>query len=858
MESVFVTEDISGLEVERVLVLEVVDRSIGDLKNAAMKLGIQWLAEIDEKELSLTEASGFFKKIWISDKFFKTNKIVDSNSDSKEIFDILRENQFLCEEREGANKFYWSYKKNLEKIKAFLTNKFVSFEKKIIKSLRDKIETEQKKSISGKLFLFMSNHEGMKQFLAVWKRYKTKKLKHGEIQWGKVFDCLHDIRYWGEEDRLKENNVLDKFREEIEVLGGNGNILFELDFWYAKDTSKAENWEKDILLQVETLGGDSSKVHFYRNDYVGIHLAKVNLPVGEIRKLIEESHYNNLFKKEFVKFVRPAGQSIMDIEIPDVDISADIVASKPLTEQPIIALFDGLPVENHDALKGKMIVDDPDFLGEKYLAEKRVHGTGMASLICNGDLEKTGQSLERKIYVRPIMQPDTLGNESIFEGIFFEDVIEKSVMRMFENSEFPASAPSVRVINLSVCHASRWFFSSVSSGGRLLDWLSWKYKVLFCVSAGNYNEEICCDEEDLLKSTLVSMVENNRNRRLLMPADSINSITTGSLHKDECEDFATGQRVNILPCEGDMPSPISCFGHGFAFSIKPEILLPGGRQLYNMENSICKPNLSARSPGQKVAIGNKLGGSKYAYSRGTSNANALATRGAGLIFEMLEREKFKIPQDCQAVVLKTLLVHGSRQGKMKDDFTQAIGGKPEKKELSKYLGYGVPDIDRVLRGTEKRVTVFGFSSIEDGQRHEFMIPLPASMRGSNKKRTLIVTLSWITPINVFGQKYKSANLNLVTSSYGKEGILHLEREEFDSRQAAKGTVQHDILAGRKEISNFMDGEKVKIPIECTIASAEHKNEKIPYALAVTLETEDEINIYEDVRAAIVIPERVRV
>ena len=51
-------------------------------------------------------------------------------------------------------------------------------------------------------------------------------------------------------------------------------------------------------------------------------------------------------------------------------------------------------------------------------------------------------------------------------------------------------APAVRVINLSLGNRFQPFDRELSPLARLLDWLAWKYKVLFVVSAGNHVDNI--------------------------------------------------------------------------------------------------------------------------------------------------------------------------------------------------------------------------------------------------------------------------------------------------------------------------------------------------------------------------------
>ncbi len=58
-----------------------------------------------------------------------------------------------------------------------------------------------------------------------------------------------------------------------------------------------------------------------------------------------------------------------------------------------IALLDGLPCSNHDALAGRLVVEDPDGLGDEYPLSSRNHGTAIASLIIHGDLSARGGRL---------------------------------------------------------------------------------------------------------------------------------------------------------------------------------------------------------------------------------------------------------------------------------------------------------------------------------------------------------------------------------------------------------------------------------------------------------------------------------
>ena len=118
-------------------------------------------------------------------------------------------------------------------------------------------------------------------------------------------------------------------------------------------------------------------------------------------------------------------------------------------------LFDGLPLQAHRRLQGRLRVDDPDDFEEDYPATKRRHGTAMASMILHGDLEAGEAPLPRPLYVRPILRPDhrdwRSNDESVHEGTLVVDLLHRSVRRLFEgDGDEPPVAPDVVVINLSI------------------------------------------------------------------------------------------------------------------------------------------------------------------------------------------------------------------------------------------------------------------------------------------------------------------------------------------------------------------------------------------------------------------------
>ena len=83
---------------------------------------------------------------------------------------------------------------------------------------------------------------------------------------------------------------------------------------------------------------------------------------------------------------------------------------------------------------------------------------------------------------------------------------------------------------------------------------------------------------------------------------------------------------------------------GYRRGIKPEVLAAGGRVVMQQKSLVTSDQVtlevsnSTRAPGQLVAAPGQTPGDQAAkqYSRGTSNATALVSRAAGLLYDVVE------------------------------------------------------------------------------------------------------------------------------------------------------------------------------------------------------------------------------
>ena len=592
-----------------------------------------------------------------------------------------------------------------------------------------------------------------------------------------------------------------------------------------------------------------------------------------------------LLQCDDIMHIRPVGQCA--IEMPEDTVEGDALEEAPPKErppkQPLVALLDGLPLAGHQLIDRRLIVDDPDSYESSYQAHERVHGTVMSSLLCLGDMNDGGRPIERQLYVRPIMKP-----RRSFDGQFYEamppdilpvDLVHRAVRRLYEseNGEPPVAPPppppSVRVINLSVCDPARPLNRAMSSWARLLDWLSWKYNILFVVSAGNHLDNLELDiprddlrnltADELEESVIRSVARDTRNRRLLSPSETINGITVGAIH-DDTSTPVPGRLLDPFVHPG-LPSVISAHGPGYRRAIKPDLLLAGGRQPVSEKldnshaNSILKVSHTHGPPGQLVAAPGMQGElTRTRYTRGTSNAAALASRAAHFLYEVIEQlraDSGATPgREYDAVLLKTLLVHGSNWANTWDLYQQILRDGQNsgtfREYIGRFLGYGPANVARVLSCTDQRVTVLGVGTLGDGDGDEFRLPLPPSLSAVTDRRRLTTTLAWLTPVSSTRQNYRIAHLWFNPT---QQNTIAPDRMYADHRAVQRGTVQHEVLEGTSA-TPFQDGDAIVIKVNCR-ADAGEIVQPIRYGLAVTFEVAEELGIpiYEEVRNRLVIP-----
>jgi len=735
------------------------------------------------------------------------------------------------------------------------------------------------REFDGRVYMAMPNLRALQELLRLWTIYSSgARMPNGFGMWSKLFARLRDVRAWGPEDRVLPETIED-WQEQL-VSAPDSAVRFEIELWYREALEQRTRAMNAIRAEVRALGGtvlDEASIAAIR-----YHAALVELPAGQVEALVQNKHVS-LGLLDDIMFVRPQSLALAhEGEALEGGLAVDGDAQRPVAAGPIAALLDGFPVQNHVKLRGRLEIHDPDGYEQGYEVVHRKHGTEMASLIVNGDLNANEPPLSRPLYVRPVLRPLPGGLERTPVDRLLVDVIYRAVrgMKVGEGGA-PAAAPDVLLVNLSLGDQRRPFAGPMSPWARLIDYLAYEHRILFLVSAGNITDTIevpgyqtwtefeQANQEHRDRAVLLAVHSNKARRTLLSPAESLNALTVGAAHDDNLQNRRVP--LDAIPpwsCDG-LPNLSSALGLGHRLIVKPDIFMSGGKELVRRRST--HPLVIESVPKAQGAFGlltaapdNRGNAAQTALTHGTSAATALATRTGHLIHDTLMdvdggSMHSDVPGEYRALLIKALLVHGASWNNSSLLVEEVFGPHGQhdhnarKDNVARFLGYGRVDVARVLECTSNRATLLGYGEVEPDNAKLHRFPLPASLEGKLEFRAVTVTVAWFSPVNPRHQGYRVTALE--AGPGGEAGYsLALERVNAQPNYHAvkRGSVFHERREGERAAA-FVDDGDLLLRISCR-ATAGTYDQAVPYAVAISVEVgvESAIQAYEEVRDAILV------
>jgi hypothetical protein len=313
----------------------------------------------------------------------------------------------------------------------------------------------------------------------------------------------------------------------------------------------------------------------------------------------------------------------------------------------------------------------------------------------------------------------------------FPPAMLRAVVNRFYNGE-----KRTRIYNHSIASATPCRLRHMSSWAAEIDYLSYRNDILVVVSSGNLYSSgtttIPGIQDHLNAGRSYPAYLHEAASRIANPAQSLQALTVGSVTYGQYED-ADWRSFGKGPGH---PSSFTRCGLGIWNSIKPEVVEFGGDDLvshatpHNVGTPECGSDVypelvrSTMYPPGPAAASDSVG---------TSFAAPKVTRIAARLQEVLPEES--------CLLYRALIVQSARW----PEWTREI---PADKRLDviRWIGYGMPDIDRATSNTEFRTTLItsGDRSVSAGGCHVYQIPIPGQLRrpGFDFDVLIEVTLSY--------------------------------------------------------------------------------------------------------------------
>ena len=722
-------------------------------------------------------------------------------------------------------------------------------------------------------YLMVPDVRALRDLEGLWRRWLAGTLQRGETPWRDVFALLRDLRPWGPQDRVQPHDA-GIFEQEIEGRGDDELIRLEIELVFRVVAATATAREEDLTRAIRAERG--SIVSAARIEDIAYHALLVDLPVSAVRRVAARAA-DSIAGLDSVMHIRPhsvaTGIDVADPEDGDVETEA-----LPLGD-PILALLDGVPVAAHPLLAAHVVVDDQFDLEPSAPVAERVHGTAMASLIVHGDRNRAEPALPRRIHVVPV-----LGAYDAFPSDrLIVDVVYSAVIRMREGAA--ATAPGVIIVNLSLGNARRPFHGQLSAWARLLDRMSYRFGILFIVSAGNcveafgiesYPTHIMFEDAEpteRAQETLRALGNIVADRRLFSPAETVNGLTVGASNDDAVPEAERGLARVIVDPYGNrrMANPSSALGPGFALSVKPDILLPGAREHLRLvrshEHIEVAPAPPGRAAGLRVAAPPRGGNENLTgFTNGTSAAAALASRTAHRIHDALELAYgdafLSLGAHQRAVLLKALAAHTAKWPEETAGLIRQVIGPPDgrhhvrqKDNIRRFLGFGMVEPEAAIACADDRATFWAVGVLQADKIATVNVPIPIALSGKARPHSLSATLAWFTPTRPGRKSYRSVRLKVLEPS-GLDALrVGAHGDQPDGNQTNRGTLFMRCWKGDRAPAITAD-MTIPLTIQRDPDQGASVDEPVPFGLAVTLAMPGVVEIYQQVRQRLGLPVRV--
>ena len=255
-------------------------------------------------------------------------------------------------------------------------------------------------------YLLVPQLGALREIVSLWERWRRDGMVPRNYgPWKELFLQLRALRPWGPSDRVSPASRL-YFIDAIDDLPDQELFRVEIELVFRAN--------REVSTHAETR--DHAKNYSNRWSNTTYVEANRNLPTTLSWQMFQSLSCarisaldpNSLAGADPIAAIVP--QSISPAFDADDAIAEQIERPPALLAEPVLAIFDAVPIQAHSLLNDRLIIDDPNDLEARSVGS-RVHGTAIASLVLHGDLNNTPTPIGRRVYFRPVMYAPSEGKK---------------------------------------------------------------------------------------------------------------------------------------------------------------------------------------------------------------------------------------------------------------------------------------------------------------------------------------------------------------------------------------------------------------------------------------------------------------
>lgn len=401
-------------------------------------------------------------------------------------------------------------------------------------------------------------------------------------------------------------------------------------------------------------------------------------------------------------------------------LSENVQIEAPVQSAPIVCVMDSGIQENHKYLAPAIVSDESiSLLSDNSSISDEVagggHGTRVTGAILYPKTIPSDGIYQLPCWIRNMRILDN--NNCLPENLYPPTTIAIAVQRY--NVENPNPT---KVFNHSIGSRKSCEMKHMTAWAAEIDSQSYNNDILFIQAAGNISVDVISAYWQA--GYPYPKYLDKKLCRISNPAQSLQAITVGSVSETELEtdDFiALGKQMEV--------SSFSRTGPGIWDVLKPEVVEYGGTHIYNKGSmppqlttppEVC-PELIRKSPeGPAFArddVGTSFSAPKVTYI--ASQIEKVLPESPALLYRALIAQSAHWPKNINEV--------------SKDKCISTL----------RYIGYGVPDVERATHNDEYRITLVTPSLMElgDDEAHIFQIPIPEELSNVGEDYDILVEIT---------------------------------------------------------------------------------------------------------------------